>query len=231
MKKEFIILCGCFALAVSHFCVFIDGAYAKSIDEYLDSAYHLIDQGKYDEALTILKQGYSEHSGQIAFVFAMAEVYHNLQEYETAIVNYLNVLSAIESIGDKAPKELHENLIRAYNSLGQKHHFSEELCLRIIYHTEVFLSGSPELAKDKEYIEFLRKTIGHYNMAKMGAKMMETGGDGKDFNLYNDGIIVDTKIAFKNKAEQRLEEFDLSERASTYQAMPSDKTVDEIFRI
>ncbi|MCK5215398.1 MAG: hypothetical protein KAR05_08605 [Candidatus Omnitrophica bacterium] len=204
---------------------------AESINEYLDTAYQLIYQGKYNEALAILEQGYNKNPGQMAFVFAMAETYHNLQEYQTAIGNYINIFNAIESTGDKAPKELHENLVRAYNSLGQKHHFTDELCLRIIYHTEIFLNESPELVNDKEYMEFLRKTIGHYDMAKIGAKMMETGGDGKDFYLYDDGISNDIKISFKSKAENRLSEFNLKARAALYQIVESDKTVNEVIKV
>jgi tetratricopeptide (TPR) repeat protein len=208
--------------------------YGKTSEEYVDDVYKLINKGQFDEALIVVRKGMQEYPGDIGLVFAGAEVYHNLKDYETAIANYVNLLKAIASTGKEAPAELHYDLVDAYNELGQKHYFSKELCLRIIYHNEKYLELSPETPKRNEIMEFLRKTIGHFDVASMGTgnvKMMETGGDGAEFQLPEDNISNSEKLQYKDKAIQRLKEYDGAQKESAFRTVTSDKTVGDIIQL
>jgi tetratricopeptide (TPR) repeat protein len=75
--------------------------YGKTSEEYVDDVYKLINKGQFDEALIVVRKGMQEYPGDIGLVFAGAEVYHNLKDYETAIANYVNLLKAIASTGKK----------------------------------------------------------------------------------------------------------------------------------
>jgi len=209
-------------------------SYAKTQKEYGDDAYKLIEKKQFDEALTVVRKGLEEYPGNIGLVFAGAEIHHFMKDDETAIANYLNILKAIGSTGKETPARVHFNLADSYNELGQKHYFSKELCLRIIYHTEKYLELDPELFWDKRFIEFLRKSLGHYEVASMGTgnvKMMEAGGDGAEFQLADDIISADEKMSFKDKAAQRLKEYDTLQKESAFQTVASDKTVEDIIRL
>jgi tetratricopeptide (TPR) repeat protein len=209
-------------------------SYAKTSEEYVDEVYKLIEKGQFDEALTVVHKGMEEYPGDIGLVFAGAEVYHNKKDYETAIANYLNLLKAIGSTGKEAPAALHQDLTDAYNELGQKHYFSKELCLRIIYHAEKYLELEPKFSQDARFIDFLRKSIGHYDVASMGTgnvKMMETGGDGAEFQLSDDNISTDEKMRFKDKAMQRVKEYDGKQKESAFLTVASDKTVEDIIQL
>lgn len=231
MYKKFIfsslfVLCNIFILRQAPFVL------AKTLDEYADNAYQFIEQGRFDEALTVIREGLKEYPGNIGLVFALAETYHNKKDYETAVTNYLSILSAIrlQGQGKEAPGQLHHNLVDAYNEIGQKHYFSEELCLRIIYHAEKVFELTPEAQNDKQYMEFLRKSLGHYEVAKMGVKMMETGGDSAEFQLPSDNINLEEKLHYKDKAVQRLKNYDAS-TSPLHQTELADKTLEEIIRI
>lgn len=233
MYKKFIfsslfVLCNIFILTQAPFVL------AKTSDEYVDNAYQFIEQGRFDEALTVIREGLKEYPGDIGLVFALAETYHNKKDYETAITNYLSILNAIrlQGQGKEAPAQLHWNLVDAYNELGQKHYFPKELCLRIIYHVEKYLEIEPNPPKKDEIMEFLRKSIGHFDVASMGTgnvKMMETGGDGAEFQLPPDNISLDEKLQYKDRTIQRLKDYDVS-RPSLYQTEAPDKSFEEITR-
>ncbi|MEW5894980.1 MAG: hypothetical protein AB1650_04405 [Candidatus Omnitrophota bacterium] len=213
-------------------CFLLTGiVWAKSAEEYVDQAYQLINQRQFEQALDVLREGYQNYPGDIGLVWAMSECYQNLGDYETAIANYVNIINAIEAEGGEAPGQLHYNLVDAYNELGQKHYFSPELCLRIIYHLEKSFELTPEMTGDKRYIEFLKKSIGHYDVASMGSgnvKMMETGGDGLDFDLPEDNISQESKMTYMEKAKKRVDDFDSQEKAMRYPTVKSDRTTTEI---
>ncbi len=204
---------------------------AKTSDQYVDDAYQFINQRQFSEALTVIREGLKEYPGDIGLVFALAECYHNLKDYDTAVVNYLSIMNAIGTQGKEAPGQLHHNLVDAYNEIGQKHYFSEELCLRIIYHSEKVFELTPVAQNDKEYMEFLRKSLGHYDVAKMGAKMMETGGDGAEFQLPNDNISIEEKLRYKDKAIQRLKEYNVAKKESAFRTIASDKSIEDIAKL
>ncbi|TRZ49809.1 hypothetical protein D4Q80_01405 [bacterium] len=222
------------ALLVFSLLFFTSVLYAKTSEEYGEDVYKLINNGQFDEALAVVKKGMQEYPGDIGLAFAGAEVYHNKKDYETAIANYVNILKAIGSTGKEAPAELHYDLVDAYNELGQKHYFSKELCLRIIYHNGKYLELAPETPKRNEIMEFLRKTIGHFDVASMGTgnvKMMETGGDGAEFQLPEDNISMAEKLKYKDKAIQRLKEYDAMQKESTFRTAASDKTIEDIIQL
>jgi len=173
------------------------------------------------------------HPGNAGLVFTAAEIFHNLGYYESAIANYLNIIKAIESTEGEVPVEIHNDLVDAYYRLGQKHSFSKELCLRIIYHAEKCFEENPGLANDENLINFLRSMVGHYDVASMdtNVKMMEHGGDGLEFELPDDGINLDEKITFENKAVERIKEFDLNNKKNSFSLEPSDKTIDDLINL
>lgn len=211
-------------------------SYAKTSDEYLNDVYKLIDQKQYDEALALVQQGGKEYPGDLGLTIAFTEIQHLKGNYEVAIANYINIFKALNAAGPETPEMAHShyNLVDAYNEVGQKHYFSKELCFRIIYHLEKTLELEPKASQDTKFIEFLRKTIGHYDVASMGTgnvKMMETGGDGAEFQLPDDYVSADEKIRYKDKAMQRLKEYDAARKASAFQTSASDKTVEDIIRL
>lgn len=203
-------------------------SYAKTSDEYLKDIYSLVDKKQYDKALTAVRKALLEYPTHIELAFTIAEVYRLRGDYEVAIQGYINLARGIESEGEKIDAIIHHRLIDTYNELGQKHYFSKELCFRIIYHTEKELELEPKLSQDSRFIEFLRKSLGHYDMANMGAKMMETGGDGAEFQLPDDYVSADNKLLYKNKATQGINDYDALQKASAMQTVASDKTVAEI---
>ena len=226
--------CQFIALLVFSLLFFTSLLYAKTSEEYVEDVYKLIEDKQFDEALTVVKQGMQEYPGDIGLTFAGAEVYHNKKDYETAIANYVNILKAISLTGKEASAILHYDLVDAYNELGQKHYFTKELCLRIIYHHEKYLELVPETAKRNEVMEFLRKTIGHLDVANMGTgnvKMMEMGGDGAEFQLPEDNISMVEKLKYKDKAIQRLKEYDEMQKESAFRTVTSDKTVEDIIEL
>lgn len=205
--------------------------HAKTLEEYTEDVYKLIKNGQFDEALVVNKKGMQEYPGDMALALAGAEVYHGKKDYETAIVNYINILKAISLSGKEAPARLHNDLVDAYNELGQKHYFSKELCLRIIYHVEKYLELTPEIPKKKEIMEFTRKTIGHLDVANTGIKIMERGGDAAEFQLLEDNISMAEKLKYKDKAVLRLREYDTAHKKSAFQTTASDKTVEDIIQL
>lgn len=136
-------------------------SYAKTSDEYLNDVYKLIDQKQYDEALALVQQGGKEYPGDLGLTVAFTEIQHLKGNYEVAIANYINIFKALTSAGPETPTmaHYHYNLVDAYNELGQKHYFSKELCLRIIYHLEKTFELEPTASQDVKVIDFLRKTI------------------------------------------------------------------------
>jgi len=227
MRKEWLII---FFVSLS-LLAFSLTAFAKTSDEYIDEVYALLQKGEIDEALAVVREGCKEYPGDISLVFAAADVFLKKKDFETAIINYRNLLNAIEAAGKEPFPALHAKLSDAYNQLGQKHYFPKELCLRIIYHTEKYLELEPQFANDPRFIEFLRKTIGHYDMAATGAKMMEQGGDGLEFELPDDFVSPEQKLLYKDKAVARLKKYDEALRAELTPTAPSDKTVEEITQV
>lgn len=205
-------------------------SHAKTSDEYLKEVYQLIEQKQYEEALALVRKGAEDYPGDLGLTIAFAEIYHLKGDYETAIMNYVNIMRAITSAGEESPilAHYHHNLVDAYNELGQKHYFPEDLCLRIIYHMEKVFELNPSLSEEMPFVEFLRKSIGHYDMAKLGVKMMEEGGDGEDFALPEDYVSPDEKMRYLDKAMERIKKNDFSQKESAFQATTSDKTVDDI---
>ncbi len=209
--------------------------YAKTVDEYLDDVYKLIDQKKYDEALTLVQKVADEYPGEWGPTIAFAEILYFKGDYETAIANYMNIMKALASSGKEVPAMAHYHsiLADAYNELGQRHYFSKDLCLRIIYHTEKMFELMPETLQDGNNIEFVRKSIGHYDVSSIGAKikMMEEGGDGKDFQLPNDYVSNDEKMRYLDKAIQRIKDYDISKKEIAFQTTTSDKTLEDIMAL
>jgi hypothetical protein len=209
-------------------------ASAKSPEEYIDEAYQLLDQRKFDKALNLLQEGYQIYPGNVGLFFAIAECYHNIGDYEAAITNYLNLISAIEEEKGQAPGKMHFNLVDVYTRLGQKHYFSSELCLRIIYHAEKMFELTPEMAEDRRHIEFLNRSIGYYGVAIMGkgnVKMVEAGGDGLEFDLPYDNIGREKKMAYLTRAKKRVNDFESQEKAGLYPTVKSDRTVQDVIKI
>ena len=214
----------------------VSPSYAKTSDEYLNDVYSLIDQKQYDEALALVQQGGKEYPGDLGLTIAFTEIQHLKGNYEVAIANYINIFKALTSAGPETPTmaHYHYNLVDACNELGQKHYFSKELCLRIIYHLGKTFELDQKASQDTKVIDFLRKTIGHYDVASMGAgniKMMETGGDGAEFQLPDDYVNDAEKIQYKDKAMQRIKEYDTQNKASAIATVASDKTVDDIIKL
>ena len=156
MRKKWLIL----VLIVFSLLNFTSVSYAKTSEEYVDEVYKLIDQKQYDEALALVRKSVEEYPGDLGLAIAGTEIQHLKGEYEIAIVNYINLMRAIRSTGKETPTlaHYHSNLADAYNKLGQKHYFSKELCLRIIYHTEKALELDPRLYPEGHFIDFLRKS-------------------------------------------------------------------------
>lgn len=164
-----------------------------------------------------LAKTYDEYISEAAY-------YYKKGEYEKAI----SILEEGVNLYPDSP-EIHYGLVDSYNELGQKHYFPKELCLRIIYHTERFLELNPNPDKKDEIMEFLRKSIGHYDVASMGiVKVVEIGGDGAEFQLLPDNIGLEEKLSYKKKAEERLKEYDKITKEALYKTEASDKTPDEI---
>lgn len=201
---------------------------AKTSDEYLEEAYSYIEKGDYDKAIPILEEGIklypTEHGG---LYLGLGDMYRMKQRYEEAVQQYIKVMQ----LAPRIPKEVHYGIGDAYNEIGQKHYFSKELCLRIIYHIEKYLELDPESPQKDAIMEFLRKTIGHFDMASIGAKMMETGGDGAEFQLSNDNISIEEKLRYKDKAIQRLKEYDAVKKESAFRTIDSDKSIEEIAKL
>ncbi len=210
-------------------------SFAKTSDEYLEEVYQLIDKKQVDEALTLVEQGAQEYPGDFGLTVAYAEIQHLKGNYEIAIANYINILKALTSEGQEIPAmaHYHQNLVDAYNELGQRHYFPKELCLRIIYHIEKAFELMPEISQDAQYVEFLRKSVGHYDAANIGAnvRMMEEGGDGAEFSLPDDYVSADEKLRYKDKAVQRIKEYDAVAKEKSFQRTASDKTVEDIIRL
>jgi|GEM_PF-3541277 len=228
MRKLLILAVFVFGLALP--------SYAKTSDEYLNDAYKLIDQKQYDEALALVLQGSEEYPGNLGLTIAFTEIQHLKGNYELAIENYINIFRVLTSAGPETPTmaHYHSNLVDAYNELGQKHYFSKELCLRIIYHLEKTFELEPKAFQNAKVVDFLRKAIGHYDAASMGTgnvKMMATGGDGAEFQLPDDYVSADEKARYKDKAIQRLKEYDAALKANAFQTSASDKTVEDIIRL
>lgn len=223
----------CIFLSIFLLLSFTSALYAKTVDEYIDAVYKLIDQKQYDEALALVRKGVEEYPGDLGLITVFTQIQHLKGNYETAIVNYINIMKAIRST-EKETSDLthyHYSLVEAYNELGKKHYFSKELCLRIIYHTEKVFELEPKVSQDAKVIDFLRKSIGHYDVAGMGVKMMETGGDGADFQLPDDYVSDDEKIRYKDKAIQRIKEYDAMQKESAFRTVASDKTVEDIIQL
>ncbi len=230
MRKKWWIL----VLIVLSLLSFTSISYAKTSKEYVDEVYKLIDKGQFDEALTVVRKGMEEYPGDIGLVYAIADVYYNKKDYEIAIANYLSILKAIGPTDKESLAVLHHEIVGTYNELGQKHYFSKELCLRIIYHLEKYLELDSNPLKKDEIMEFLRKSIGHFDVAIMGTgnvKMMETGGDGAEFQLLEDNISIDEKMRYKDKAIQRIKEYDALQKESAFRTVVSDKTVEDLIQL
>ena len=227
--KKIILMMFLFVLSMTFFTCSL--VCAMTTDEYTDKAYALIEEQRFDDALELLKEAYEQDPGNIGLVFAFAEVYHNKKEYYGAIMNYLNIISAIEGQGEEAPGQIHHNLVDAYNEIAQLHYFTEDICLRIIYHAEKVFELTPEVAGDPRYIEFLRKTIGHYEIAKTGARMLEEGGDGEEFDLPVDVVSEEKRLLYIEKANKRLSDFDLQQREDEYKTAVSNLAVSDIVEV
>lgn len=229
MRKNLLII----ILLFFSFLSFPLASYAKTSEEYVDGIYKLINQKQYDEALTLVRKGAEDYPGDLGLAIAFTEIQHLKGNYEVAIANYINIMKALISAGPELPvmAHYHYNLADAYNELGQKHYFSKELCLRIIYHTEKNLELEPKSSQDTHFIDFLRKSIGHYDVASIGAKMIETGGDGADFQLPDDYVSDDEKMRYKDKAIQRIKEYDTLQKENVFRTVASDKTVEDIIQL
>ncbi|HBR14992.1 MAG TPA: hypothetical protein DD723_05555 [Candidatus Omnitrophica bacterium] len=201
---------------------------AKTVEEYFDDSEKLLEMGNYSEAYELLEKGYEEHGGNVGIIFALARTKHLMGDYEYAVANYLNLLKSIEVEGYEAPVDIHDGLVDAYNEIGQKHYFSKELCLRIIYHLERVLTLRSESIGSEPHLEFLRKTLGHYDVAESDIIMLETGGDGLEFNLPDDSISQEKKIEYLDRARKRISEFEINQEAKKYAIMESDRTVEDI---
>jgi tetratricopeptide (TPR) repeat protein len=198
-------------------------AFAKGPEEYAEQAHEYIIQKEFDKAISVLQEGLELYSNNASLYFGLAESYNNKQDYNNAVVYYLK---SLEIAGVNAPKEVHSGLMFSYDLIGRQHYFSKELCLRIIYHLEKFLELESNPESKIGVMEFLRKSIGHFDMADMGVKMMEMGGDGSDFSLPDDAIGQEEKMQAREKSTQRFSIYDLAQKkASSYSTQESDKTM------
>lgn len=196
----------------------------KLFNEGLDYSH----KGMYDEAIKIFKKGIEVCPEDCpAFPAQLGSTYHYQKKYEDAIPYLLSAFQMCSEASETTEikemlSSLHYLLIDSYNELGQKYYFSKELCLRIIYHIERYLELHPE--RQSEIMEFLKKTIDHLDLAEEGATVMETGSlsdlsesqikivqeriiQGKtteDFELPNDNISLEDKLAYKERAIKRL---------------------------
>ncbi len=68
-------------------------------------------------------------------------------------------------------------------------------------------------------------------MGTGNVKMMETGGDGAEFQLLEDNISIDEKMRYKDKAIQRIKEYDALQKESAFRTVASDKTVEDLIQL
>lgn len=174
-------------------------AQAASIEEYLTRGFDAYQDGDFDKALDIFEAGYQEHPGKIEFVFSIAEAHQKLGNYDIAIGNYLNILTALQKVGDSPPVEIHDNLARAYDSLGQERYYSQELCLRVIYHLELLFADFPDWSSKPKYQTLIQRVLNEY--AKSDNDSIQNK---ESLKLYPDDISRDKKLVRLTKALDRL---------------------------
>jgi len=184
--------------------------YAEDIDRYIDNASQYIKLGEYKEALKVVHEGLNKYPKILGLNGILGEIYLKRGNYIRAIEIFDTILYTINQLGEEAPT-YHSMILHAYNELGKKYYFSEELCLRLIYHAERYYELEPEFGKAEESIEFLNQTLDFYGAAKAGARIFDDGGgDRQEFILPQDLVLPphyvddDKKLIYKKKAEQRV---------------------------
>ncbi|MCP4653282.1 MAG: hypothetical protein GY858_07880 [Candidatus Omnitrophica bacterium] len=202
-----------------------------------------------EQGLAILQEKYTQYPNHPEINYWLGEYCYNKKRYLDATKYFSDAINIMlanpEIIGRQTLNndlsKIHYRLVDCYNEIGQQKYFSEELCLRIMYHLEKTFELSSEIAQDQQYLEFLRKTIGHYDAAELGVRVLERGesqkemmkqlisGEDTELILLYDGISQDEKLKYKNKAVKRLENYDLS-RSSLYQLSDSDKTLNGLVK-
>jgi hypothetical protein len=167
-------------------------------------------------------------------------------------VGYLEeAIRRLEGAGagqDDDVKFLHSRLVDDYNELAQQRHFSSEICLRILYHLEQawpFLEKHVSVEEPRKNIQFARKTVGHYELAESGIRVIE-GAPDREFSrlrgellgeegpselvLPPDGIEESAKLLAKDAILARIRAFDEAQ-PSEYALEPSDRSLEEVFEV
>jgi hypothetical protein len=152
------------------------------------------------------------------------------------------------SPSDQTLPIIHYKLVDSYNELGQQRYFSPELCLRILYHLEqawphmeqdVSSAGSGEVSK---FIDFARKTVGHYETAIIGAnvRVREAGsqqelaaiqaqGEEPELVLPPDDVDQDAKLQAKEAIARRVAAFEKSQ-PSDFAVTASDQPLENVLQ-
>lgn len=225
-KRSFLVL------ILSVFCLLCaDSAWPRTRKECIEQAHQLMDRQQFRKALRILRKGHGDYPRDNDILFSIAECHKNLEDYQTAIVDYLNLLQDVGIRESEFLVKLHHGLLDSYSKIGQQHYFSPELCLRIIYHTERIFEIWPYMSGDREFMEFLNTSIGHYDLASGDDGrliMLEIGGDGLPFDLPADDIANEEKLTYLAKARRRAVDFNSRRREALYPTGPSDRSVNDI---
>lgn len=223
-------------------------ACAADVNQQLDQVGEFLKKGDEKSAVDLLQRIYKEYPENPTAAL-------NLGFYYTQKKNYLNSVGYYEESLRRFPKfsslsssdvitnmaSVHQDLVSDYNELGQQRYFSAELCLRILYHLEQSFQLSDSISKDMEKpetVEFTRKTIGHYDVAKRSpnVRMMEWNPkEGKplaafkqetELVLPSDGIPEQEKLKTVETITARIRALDDTHPA--YQRVPSDLSLDAV---
>lgn len=207
MKENII----CVLTALALFFDFTGICHARTADDYIDDSYRLIYQNQFEQAESLVQQGLSEYPANQELLLAHAEILKSTGDYEGAAANLVKILREIPESGQKLPETAyyHQSLMDIYQQLGERHFFSKELCLRIIYHAERLAELIPAAADNDIYIDLERKLIDYYAQSENGRKITEPGADQKNFQLPDHEVSPEQMIIYLNRAEQRIKSLEI----------------------
>ncbi len=225
-------------------------ANADATKPQFDEVQRLVDSGRMADAMKLLEQLNDQYPNEPSAALNLGEMYTQQHDYARGVRYYEEALHRLQVVSpsDQTLPTIHYRLVDSYNELGQQRYFSPELCLRILYHLEqawprmeqeASSAGSEEMRK---FVEFARKTVGHYEAAIIGpnVRVKEAGSqqdlaaiqaqsEEPELVLPPDGIDQATKLEAKEAIARRVGEFEKSQ-PSDYVVAASDRSLDDVLQ-
>lgn len=240
-RSSILAVCCLFSLPLSP----LEAEVSAELRQQLEKAEQLLNGGARDEGVQLLDRLNRDYPDNPSAAVALGRISTAQEQYAQSVTYYEEALrrwellpaEELETVELETMTAIRYQLVNDYNELGQQRYFSPELCLRIVYHLD---RAWPQLMKEhptseslRHFVEFARKTVGHYDMANMAPNLRVMEGssqrsqDKLELVLPSDGIAEGDKLQAKEAIAARIRAFDAAQPAELT-LVPSDKTLEEV---